>query len=234
MAEPPLDAPPMDDWKPPRFDVKSANDAMIPLVLENDAEKILEKAIQNDGQRVIFKNEAAITGLGTPVEANHEKLAATLRQYETAIKDCTTHEIGVIVRGDGELVAVVRGVRNEVDIPPEWLRGCTITHNHPNGSFLSVADVALLIKGDGFYVRSVTRNNGVLGLAKDLDKTQNGEGLIAKMNADFGGGNLVKFSKILDEWANKKQIVGDRISIQRAFVCAWLGENAPYYGYTLK
>jgi len=234
LAEPPLDAPPMDDWKLEPLGVESVRSAMTPIVFENDIEKILENAMQNDGQRVIFKNKAAIANLGARVEANPERLAATLRQYETAIKECMTHEIGVVVRVDGEVVAVVRGVKNEVDVPSEWLKGCTVTHNHPNSSFLSVGDVALIIKGDGFEVRSVTRNNGALGFAKDLGKIQKSAELIEKMNADFGGGGPLAFINTVAEWAGRNKVKGDGSNKLREFVRAWLGENAPNYGYTLK
>jgi len=228
MAEPPLNAPPMDDWNPPRFDAK--DDAMIPLVLESDAEKILEKALQDDGQRVIFKNEAAIANLGALVEANPERLAATLRQYETAIKECTTHEIGVVVRRDGELVGVVRGGDRSVNIPPEWVKGCVVTHNHPKGSnFLSVGDVLQIIDDDGFSVRNVTQHNGGMSIAKGSSELPWSDELRKKLESIKGD---FSFFKAVGVWAQKTGYKGAHPA--REFMRELLGSGEKRYGYKYK
>jgi len=234
LAEPPLNAPPMGNWEPPRFDAKSANNGAAPLVLENDIKKILEKAMQNEGQGVIFKNEAAIANLGALVEANPERLAATLRQYEAAIKECTTHEIGVVVRRDGELVGVVRGGRGKVNIPPEWVKGCVVTHNHPNGSsFLSVTDVLNIIDDDGLSIRNVTMHNGGMSIMKGSSELPWSEELrekLASIKSDLS------FYRAVRDWARETGYKGvsDWMTMAREFMREFLGGGEKRYGYKYK
>jgi hypothetical protein len=145
--------------------------AMEPEVKEKDVEKILEKAMQNDGESVIFKNNDALVAIGTPIQANPERAAETLQQFEMAIKDCKTHEIGVVVRPDGELLCVVRGSSGRVIIFPEWENGSIVTHNHPLGSYApSVKDVNKFVGGGSVSIRTVTLDRFGDGRFSSLEK----------------------------------------------------------------
>jgi hypothetical protein len=202
---------------------------MEPEVKEKDVEKILEKALQDSGKSVIFKNEDAISVLGLPVQANSERVKETLRQFESAIKDCKTHEIGVIVRPDGELVCVVRGIEDRVSIPSDWVTGNILTHNHPTGvRTLSTGDVLQFINDGGLEVRTVAHDGQYAYLKRGIDWNPR---LGTEMQKEFPNKIVAQTKAIMR--ADKKYGHGkwSGQEIVKEMLNEWLDKNANDYGY---
>jgi hypothetical protein len=205
--------------------------AMEPEVKEKNIAEILEKALQNNGESVIFKNKDALTVTKMPIQANPKRAAETLRQFEIEIKDSKTHEIGVVVRLDGELLYVVRGLSDRVAILPEWEKDNIVTHNHASGSYApSVKDVNKFVAGDGIEIRTVGYDGIGSGLFSSLVKLRGNANLELgqKMSKRFGNAKefhleVIKLAVAEHGYANAGKYI---MRIKDKIVSDWLSQNA--------
>jgi len=160
-----------------------------------------------------------------------DRVAETLRKYETEIKDLSDYEEGVIVSRDGDLIYRLAGTANSVNPPPDLVKNNIFTHNHPSGSFvLSIADVRTIVRLDGYEVRAVTRN-GRFSSLKKRDESE-GAALVAEMDARFGGGKLFfeANERALKAYGAERTAEQIKLEAEKAFT-EWLKVNAPQYGY---
>jgi SPP1 gp7 family putative phage head morphogenesis protein len=191
--------------------------------LEAEFMEAREKLIESENTP---DNAASLT-------VNEEKVAETLHDFEMSIKDLD-HEEGAAVGPDGRVIYTAAGGKHEVDIPGVFIKGNTVTHNHPSGACApSVNDVRKIIKYDGYGVRTATRDGRFAGLTKGpggWDKT------LAEAMAKEGFDNEKNLVKIGTDRAIEKYGRGN-IKTRHIYegagevISEWLEKNAAKYGY---
>lgn len=116
-------------------------------------------------------------------EAEHsEELTKMLSIVESAIKDFEEEE-GAVFDKNGKLIKALRGNSDTISISDEDLKmfeGAVLTHNHPNNTVFSGAD---LFTGFGKAKLSEIRVVNPNGTVYSLKKTDNAD--VGKLNADY-------------------------------------------------
>jgi len=161
------------------------------------------------------------------------KLVETLHRIESEIKDVRSHEIGVVIDRNGKEVYRKDGERSEVYIPPEYVRGNIVTHNHPSGECkLSDGDVERIIIDDGYEIRAVTFDGRFVSLKRDTNDWN--ADIIAEIKDVYCNGSTVEFYKKTNRLAVEKYgsqvTVIHRRRIAEELVNGWFRENATKYG----
>lgn len=169
---------------------------------------------------------------GENVTPNYE-LADTLHRVELEIKDVRSHEIGIVIDRSGREVYRKDGERSEVYIPPEYVRGNIVTHNHPSGECkLSDGDVERIITDDGYEIRAITFDGRFVSLKRGTDGWNTG--IIAGIKDVYCNGSALEFYKktnrlAVEKYGNQTTVI-HRKRIAEELVNGWFRENAAKYG----
>lgn len=145
------------------------------------------------------------------ISGNRVSKSATFANVERKIAQ-NGYETGVIVDGQGFVVAAYKGGKNSVNFGSDFskIRGNIVTHNHPsNAAAFSVADIMTTGEAGGIGIRATTKSNGTAVLAK------------ASNSPKWG-----KMASAYDGFLSKKRTVAQAQD--------WLSKNAPKYGLTFR
>jgi len=161
------------------------------------------------------------------------ELVDALHKVESEIMVVKSHEIGVVVDRSGREVYRKDGERSEVYIPPEYVRGNIVTHNHPSGECkLSDGDVERIITDDGYEIRAVTFNGRFVSLRRGADSWN--ADIIAGIKDVYCNGSALEFYKKTNRLAVEKYgsqaTVIHRKMVAEELVNGWFRENASKYG----
>jgi len=163
----------------------------------------------------------------------NNELIRTLHRVESEIKDVRSHEIGVVVDLGGKEVYRKDGERSEVYIPPEYVCGNIVTHNHPSGECkLSDGDVERIIIDDGYEIRAVTFDGRFVSLKRGTDGWN--ADIIAGIKDVYCNGSTVEFYKktnrlAMEKYGSQVNII-HRKRVAEELVNGWFRENAVKYG----
>ncbi|WP_270207981.1 hypothetical protein [Eggerthella lenta] len=108
------------------------------------------------------------------IDGNRVSKSATFANVEKQIA-AHTYETGVIVDGQGFVLAARKGGKNSVNFGSDSgkVKGNIVTHNHPSGAAaFSVADIRSTGNLGGIGIRATTKENGTAVLAKASNNPQ--------------------------------------------------------------
>ena len=150
--------------------------------------------------------------------------ASTLAKEETAIRG-NNFETGVVVDANGKVLVRNTGTGSEVRFSKAdtaVMKGNTMTHNHPEGSTFSPADIDLATKHGLSEIRAVSTNKTFV-----LTKTAN-KRIAKSFSTDYKDAmrreaNRLSLDIMSDKAFNTKM---------NAFRSSWLSNNASKYGYS--
>ena|GEM_PF-1431313 len=166
---------------------------------------------------------------------DEKKVAEALRKAEMEIKDIPDHEKGVIIGMNGDVLHVVRGSKNGLDFPTDWIKDNIITHNHPNDiCIFSTLDIQSFVDYGGYEIRVVTQRGLFASLkqgAGALNTAITDDIIKANVNS---GSILKKATRIVTDRAKRERRKYTSIEVVQEMEkiwAKWLYDNAAKYGY---
>jgi hypothetical protein len=168
--------------------------------------------------------------------SDEQRVAKTLHEVETSLKDIVDHEEAVVVGRDGKIIHTEKGKQYSVKVSVEFIENNIVTHNHPDGKCTLFADdVIEIISNGGYEVRTVTKDGRFVSLKEGMGKLDNTIGE-AMRKEGFGAGDprglfykaydraVEKFGRSnIKHWHIQKEV--------EELVNEWLNKNASIYGY---
>ena len=146
---------------------------------------------QTPSEKLLTARYQTITGNKVSQEATFSRVEKDMARH--------TYETGLIVDGDGFVLAARKGGKNSVNFGNDsvLVKGNTVTHNHPSGAAaFSVADIKVTGELGGVAIRATTKTNGTAVLKKSSNNPQWGK-MASAYSRFLGSGKTVKQAQ---EW----------------------------------